>query len=125
MSPNHHEPPPAPDLISLDLAPLPFAGRTWGTGHYAALWISISLCIPTYTLASSLIEGGMNWRQALLTIFLGNTIVLAPMLLNGRTGARYGIPFPVLAGTSFAVHGANVPALLRAVIACGCFGIQT
>ena len=122
---NPTTPPPAPDLTSLDLAPVPFAGRTWGTSHYAALWISISLCIPTYTLASSLIEGGMNWRQALLSIFLGNTIVLAPMLLNGRAEAHYGIPFPVLAGTSFAVHGANVPALLRAVIACGCFGIQT
>ncbi|GAB2857323.1 NCS1 family nucleobase:cation symporter-1 [Hymenobacter ruber] len=116
---------PAPGLTSLDLAPVPFAERTWGTGHYAALWISMSLCIPTYMLASSLIEGGMNWWQALLTIFLGNTIVLAPMLLNGRAGARYGIPFPVLARASFGVRGANVPALLRAIIACGWFGIQT
>jgi len=112
-------------LISEDLAPVSAAQRSWGTGNYAALWISMSLCIPTYMLASSLIEGGMNWWQALLTIFLGNTIVLVPMLLNGRAGAKYGIPFPVLARASFGVRGANVPALLRALIACGWFGIQT
>ncbi|GAC1374623.1 MAG: NCS1 family nucleobase:cation symporter-1 [Hymenobacter sp.] len=115
----------APGLTSPDLAPVGPAGRTWGTGNYAALWISMSLCIPTYMLASSLIEGGMNWWEALLTIFLGNSIVLVPMLLNGRAGAQYGIPFPVLARASFGVRGANVPALLRAIIACGWFGIQT
>jgi NCS1 family nucleobase:cation symporter-1 len=117
--------PHAPGLTSPDLAPTPPVERTWGTGNYAALWISMSLCIPTYMLASSLIEGGMNWWQALLTIFLGNTIVLVPMLLNGRAGAEYGIPFPVFARASFGVRGANVPALLRAIIACGWFGIQT
>ena len=116
---------PAPGLTSPDLAPVPYAERTWGTGNYAALWISMSLCIPTYMLASSLIKGGMNWWEALLTIFLGNSIVLAPMLLNGRAGTQYGIPFPVLARASFGVRGANVPALLRAIIACGWFGIQT
>ncbi|MGI4871038.1 MAG: NCS1 family nucleobase:cation symporter-1 [Janthinobacterium lividum] len=115
----------APGLTSEDLAPTSPAARTWGTWNYAALWISMSLCIPTYMLASSLIQGGMNWWQALLTIFLGNAIVLIPMLLNGRAGARYGIPFPVFARASFGVRGANVPALLRAVIACGWFGIQT
>ena len=114
-----------PGLTSPDLAPVPPAERTWGTGNYAALWISMSLCIPTYMLASSLIEGGMNWWQALLTIFLGNSIVLVPMLLNGRAGAQYGIPFPVFARASFGVRGAQVPALLRAIIACGWFGIQT
>ena len=112
-------------LTSPDLAPIPLAGRSWGTGNYAALWISMSLCIPTYMLASSLIEGGMNWWQALLTILLGNVIVLVPMLLNGRAGAQYGIPFPVLARASFGVRGANIPAMLRAIIACGWFGIQT
>ncbi|MCB2407856.1 NCS1 family nucleobase:cation symporter-1 [Hymenobacter lucidus] len=114
-----------PGLSSEDLAPIELAQRSWGTGNYAALWISMSLCIPTYMLASSLIEGGMNWWQALLTIFLGNTIVLLPMLLNGRAGTKYGIPFPVLARASFGVRGANIPALLRALIACGWFGIQT
>lgn len=99
--------------------------RTWGTWNYAALWISMSLCIPTYMLASSLIDGGMNWWQAILTIFIGNTIVLVPIVLNGHAGAKYGIPFPVLARASFGMRGANVPALLRAIVACGWFGIQT
>jgi NCS1 family nucleobase:cation symporter-1 len=85
----------------------------------------MSLCIPTYMLASSLIGGGMNWWQAIFTIFLGNTIVLVPMILNGRAGAKYGIPFPVFARASFGVKGANIPALLRAIVACGWFGIQT
>ena len=112
-------------LVNKDLAPVGAGERTWGTWNYAALWISMSLCIPTYMLASSLIEGGMNWWQAILTIFLGNTIVLAPMILNGHAGAKYGIPFPVLARVSFGVRGANVPAMLRAIVACGWFGIQT
>src|SRR5436305_1550565 len=112
-------------LINRDLAPIPQEKRTWGTWNYAALWISMSLCIPTYMLASSLIGGGMNWWQAILTIFLGNTIVLVPMILNGRAGAKYGIPFPVFARASFGVKGANIPALLRAIVACGWFGIQT
>lgn len=112
-------------LINEDLAPIPLHKRTWGTWNYAALWISMSLCIPTYMLASSLIQGGMNWWQAILTIFLGNTIVLIPMILNGHAGAKYGIPFPVLARASFGTAGANIPALLRAVVACGWFGIQT
>jgi nucleobase:cation symporter-1, NCS1 family len=112
-------------LINEDLAPIPLEKRTWGTWNYAALWISMSLCIPTYMLASSLIQGGMNWWQAILTIFLGNAIVLIPMILNGHAGAKYGIPFPVLARVSFGTKGANIPALLRAIVACGWFGIQT
>ncbi|MBI5540754.1 MAG: NCS1 family nucleobase:cation symporter-1 [Bacteroidia bacterium] len=112
-------------LYSEDLAPVPQSKRTWNTWNYAALWISMSLCIPTYMLASSLISGGMNWWQAILTIFIGNTIVLIPMILNGHAGAKYGIPFPVLARASFGVSGANIPAMLRAIVACGWFGIQT
>ncbi len=112
-------------LINDDLAPIPAGSRTWGTWNYAALWISMSLCIPTYMLASSLIDGGMNWWQAILTIFIGNTVVLIPMILNGHAGAKYGIPFPVLARASFGVYGANIPAILRAIVACGWFGIQT
>ncbi|KAA9345522.1 NCS1 family nucleobase:cation symporter-1 [Adhaeribacter soli] len=112
-------------LYSEDLAPVAPENRTWNTWNYAALWISMSLCIPTYMLASSLIEGGMNWWQAILTIFLGNTIVLVPMVLNGHAGAKYGIPFPVLARASFGLKGANIPAILRAIVACGWFGIQT
>lgn len=113
------------NLTSADLAPIPAEQRKWGTWNYAALWISMSLCIPTYMLASSLISGGMNWWQAVLTIFLGNAIVLLPMVLNGHAGAAYGIPFPVLARSSFGIRGANLPALLRAIVACGWFGIQT
>ncbi|RRA98918.1 NCS1 family nucleobase:cation symporter-1 [Larkinella rosea] len=116
---------PSSALYSEDLAPIPVDKRTWTTWNYAALWISMSLCIPTYMLASSLIEGGMNWWQAILTIFIGNTIVLIPMVLNGHAGAKYGIPFPVLARASFGTSGANIPALLRAIVACGWFGIQT
>jgi NCS1 family nucleobase:cation symporter-1 len=112
-------------LYSEDLAPISAEKRTWTTWNYAALWISMSLCIPTYMLSSSLIEGGMNWWQAILTIFLGNTIVLIPMILNGHAGAKYGIPFPVFARSSFGTLGSNIPAMLRAIVACGWFGIQT
>ena len=112
-------------LYSEDLAPIASNKRTWYTWNYAALWISMSLCIPTYMLASSLIEGGMNWWESILTIFIGNSVVLIPMILNGNAGAKYGIPFPVFARASFGTKGANVPALLRAVVACGWFGIQT
>jgi len=112
-------------LYSEDLAPIPLNKRTWNTWNYAALWISMSLCIPTYMLASSLIGGGMDWWEAILTIFIGNTVVLIPMILNGHAGAKYGIPFPVFARASFGVRGANIPAMLRAIVACGWFGIQT
>src|SRR6476469_2133943 len=117
--------PVSADLYSEDLAPVSPEKRTWGTWNYAALWISMAACIPTYMLASSLIEGGMNWWQAILTIFLANVIVLIPMVLNAHAGTRYGIPFPVFCRASFGTHGANVPALLRALVACGWFGIHT
>ncbi len=112
-------------LTNEDLAPIQQDQRKWGTWNYAALWISMSLCIPTYMLASSLIEGGMNWWQSILTIFIGNSIVLIPMILNGHAGAKYGIPFPVFVRASFGTRGANIPAMLRAIVACGWFGIQT
>lgn len=112
-------------LINKDIAPTSLSDRTWGTYHIAALWIGMSVCIPTYMLASGLIAGGMNWWQALLTIALGNIIVLIPMILNAHSGTKFGIPFPVLARASFGTLGSNVPALLRAVVACGWFGIQT
>jgi len=121
-------------LYNPDLAPTVMPGeaasghrgaRTWGTYNYAALWISMSVNILTYMLAASLIQGGMNWKQAVFTVFLGNCIVLVPMLLNSHPGARYGVPFPVLARASFGVLGANIAAILRALVACGWFGIQT
>src|SRR5882757_9828388 len=119
---------PGPDAGSLsnaDLAPVPPEQRTWNLWNFAALWVSMAACIPTYMLASSLIGGGMNWSQAIFTIFLGNVIVLIPMVLNAHAGTRYGIPFPVYCRAAFGTVGANVPAVLRALVACGWFGIQT
>src|ERR1700726_3587845 len=112
-------------LYNEDLAAIPSERRTWSTSNYAALWVAMSVNIPTYLLASGMIAGGMNWKQAIFTVFLGNVLVLIPMLLNAHAGARYGIPFPVFARASFGVLGANVPAILRALVACGWFGIQT
>src|ERR1700744_1760815 len=112
-------------LYNDDLAPVPASRRKWGMLSFAALWISMSACIPTYMLASGLISGGMNWSQAILTIFLANVIVLIPMILNAHAGTLYGIPFPVYCRASFGILGANVPAVLRALVACGWFGIQT
>jgi NCS1 family nucleobase:cation symporter-1 len=111
-------------LYNADLAPVPRQRRKWRVGSFAALWISMSACIPTYMLASSLIGGGMNWSQAIFTIFLGNLIVVIPMILNAHAGTRYGIPFPVFCRASFGTRGANIPALMRAFVACGWFGIQ-
>ena len=112
-------------LYNKDLAPVASERRRWRAYNYAALWISMSVNIPTYMLASGMIAGGMNWSQALFTVFLGNVLVLIPMLLNAHAGAQYGIPFPVFARASFGVLGANIPAILRALVACGWFGIQT
>src|SRR3954466_2213936 len=112
-------------LYNDDLAPVPASRRKWGMLSFAALWISMSACIPTYMLASGLISVGMNWSQAILTIFLANVIVLIPMVLNAHAGTLYGIPFPVYCRAAFGTSGANLPALLRALVACGWFGIQT
>jgi nucleobase:cation symporter-1, NCS1 family len=107
-----------------DLAPASTAQRTWRLRDMAALWVAMAACVPTYMLASSLIDEGMNWWQAVLTIVLANVIVLVPMVLNGHAGTKYGIPFPVYCRPAFGIRGANVPALLRAFVACGWFGIQ-
>ena len=112
-------------LSNEDLAPTPAEKRTWTTMHFAALWVGMAVCIPTYTLASGLINEGMSWWQALLCVGLGNVLVLIPMVLNAHAGTKYGIPFPIFARASFGVLGANVPAILRALVACGWFGIQT
>ncbi|HTM24312.1 MAG TPA: NCS1 family nucleobase:cation symporter-1 [Vicinamibacterales bacterium] len=111
-------------LFNHDLAPVPIAQRNWTTYNYAALWISMAHCIPTYMLASGLIASGMNWWQALVTVLLGNTIVLVPILLNSHPGTKYGIPFPVFARAAYGTIGSNLPALMRALVACGWFGIQ-
>lgn len=124
----------APDLnvdlsgspyYSPDMAPVPLDRRRWSMRDMMVLWISMSACVPTYMLASGMIKEGMNWWQAVLTIFLGNLVVLVPMVLNAHAGTKYGIPFPVYCRASFGLLGANVPALLRALVACGWFGIQT
>ena len=112
-------------LWNRDLAPTTIKERTWSTWNIAALWIGMSVVITTYTLAGGFIEAGMNWWQAMMTILLGNTIVLIPMMLNAHAGTKYGVSFPVLCRASFGTYGANVPAILRAIVACGWFGIQT
>src|SRR5436305_11300624 len=111
-------------LYNKDLAPTNPEQRTWGTYNFAALWISMAHCIPTYMLASGLMTQGMSWKQALFTILLGNTIVLVPILLNSHAGTKYGIPFPVFARAAYGTAGSNLPALMRALVACGWFGIQ-
>lgn len=114
----------ATTLSNADLAPTPDSRRTWSLWHIAALWVGMAVCIPTYMLAASMIEAGMAWWQAILTVMLGNLIVLVPMILNGHAGTRYGVPFPVLARASFGTAGAHIPSVLRALVACGWFGIQ-
>ena len=114
-----------PSLSNRDLSPTTPAQRTWGLYNYIALWFSMSMEITTYQLASSLIAKGMDWKQAVGTVLLGNLIVLVPMLLNAHAGAKYGIPFPVFIRAPFGVRGANLPAILRAIVACGWFGIQS
>jgi len=112
-------------LYNADVAPTKISERTWTTYNFCALWIGMAHCVPAWMLAAGLIALGMNWKQALFTILLGNLIVLIPMILNAHPGTKFGIPFPVLARASFGTFGANIPALLRAGIACGWFGINT
>ncbi len=112
-------------LINADLAPTPPDRRSWNTWHLASLWVGMSVCIPTYMLAASMIESGMTWWQSLLVIFLGNAIVLVPLVINAHAGTRYGIPFPVYARASYGLTGAHFPSLARSIVACGWFGIQT
>jgi NCS1 family nucleobase:cation symporter-1 len=111
-------------LFNEDLAPVPFARRTWTTWNFVALWAGMACNIPTYMMSSGFITNGMNWWQALFTILLGNTIVLVPIVLNSHPGTKYGIPFPVLVRSSYGVMGSNLPALMRAIVACGWFGIN-
>jgi len=119
-----HDLPPGP-LVNADLAPTTARQRTWTLWHLASLWVGMSVCIPTYMLAASMVGAGMTWRQSLVAIFLGNAIVLVPMVINAHAGTRYGVPFPVFARAAFGTVGAHVPSLLRSVVACGWFGIQT
>ncbi len=112
-------------LVNAGLAPTPTDRRSWNAWHLSALWVGMSVCIPTYMLAASMIEAGMTWWQSLVVIFLGNAIVLVPLVINGHAGTRFGIPFPVYARASYGHDGAHIPSLARSIVACGWFGIQT
>ena len=116
---------PDPGLINDDIKPAPMAERHWSIWNMASLWVGMVVCVPSYMLAGGLIKQGMSWGEAVMTVMLGNVIVLVPMILNGHPGTKYGVPFPVLARASFGIHGAHIPSLVRAAIACGWFGIQT
>ena len=113
------------DLSNADIAPVPANKRNWKAISFFTLWVGMAVNIPSYMIAASLIDGGMNWQQAMLTVLLGNLIVFVPMSLSGHAGTKYGIPFPVFARASFGVRGSHIPSLLRAIVACGWFGIQT
>jgi cytosine/uracil/thiamine/allantoin permease len=112
-------------LYSEDLAPVPKGKRTWTTFDLAAIWVGMAVCIPTYILASYMIKSGMSWYAALIIIALANLIITIPMILNGHAGVKYGIPFPVLGRASFGTKGIHIPAIVRAIVACGWFGVQT
>ena len=112
-------------LYSHDLAPVPADQRTWNTWHLAALWVGMAVCIPTYLLASYMMRSGLGWVETLLIIGLANAIITIPMVLNGHAGVKYGIPFPVLGRSSFGTKGIHLPAIVRGIVACGWFGIQT
>ncbi|EDM80710.1 NCS1 nucleoside transporter family protein [Plesiocystis pacifica SIR-1] len=116
---------PDAELVNDDIRPTPAKDRHWSVLSMASLWVGMVVCVPTYMLAGGLIDQGMSWSQAVITVMLGNLVVLAPMVLNGHPGTKYGVPFPVLARASFGIHGAHVPSLMRALVACGWFGIQT
>ncbi|NNE04843.1 MAG: NCS1 family nucleobase:cation symporter-1 [Xanthomonadales bacterium] len=114
-----------PGLINADIAPVPAQARNWKAISYFSLWVGMAVNIPSYMIAASLVDGGMSWQQAMWTVLLGNLIVLVPMALSGHAGTKYGIPFPAFARASFGIKGAHIPAFLRAIVACGWFGIQT
>ncbi len=114
-----------PGLSNADIAPVPPTARNWKAISFFTLWVGMAINIPSYMIAASLIDGGMSWKQAMWTVLLGNLIVFVPMSLSGHAGTKYGIPFPVFARASFGIKGAHIPSLLRAIVACGWFGIQT
>ncbi len=116
---------PRSQFYNRDLAPVKLEKRTWGYYEYFSMWVGMSVCVPTWMLAASMIAAGFSWSTSVFTIFLGNLIVLIPMILDSFAGTKYGIPFPVFLRSAFGMFGANIPALLRGIIACGWFGIQT
>lgn len=115
----------ASPLYSEDLAPVPASKRTWSMWNLAFIWVGMAVCIPTYMLASFMIKSGLSWQAALIIIGLANVVITLPMALNGHAGVKYGIPFPVLGRASFGTNGIHIPAVVRALVACGWFGVQT
>lgn len=114
------------DHYNHDIAPTKVKDRTWTTKNIAALWVGMAICVPTYTLGGVLTAYfGLSVTEALITILVANVILLLPLTLNAYAGTKYGIPFPVLLRSSFGVLGSNIPCLIRAMVACGWFGIQT
>ncbi|HRH33979.1 MAG TPA: cytosine permease, partial [Catalimonadaceae bacterium] len=112
-------------LYSPELAPVPKEGRTWNTWNLAALWVGMAVCIPTYLLASYMIRSGLSWQSALIIIGLANLVITLPMVLNGHAGVKYGIPFPVIGRSAFGTKGIHLVSIIRAIVACGWFGVQT
>ncbi len=112
-------------LYSPDLAPVPKNTRTWNVWNLAALWVGMAVCIPTYILASYMIKSGLSWQASLIIIALANILVTVPMVLNGHVGVKYGIPFPVFGRASFGISGIHIASIVRAIVACGWFGVQT
>lgn len=114
------------DHYNDDIAPTKIKERTWNTWNVAALWVGMAICVPTYTLGGVLTAYfGLSVSEALITILIANMVVLIPLTLNAFPGTKYGIPFPVLLRSSFGISGSNIPCLIRALVACGWFGIQT
>ncbi|MCB0771093.1 MAG: NCS1 family nucleobase:cation symporter-1 [Flavobacteriales bacterium] len=112
-------------LYSPDLAPIPIEKRTWSKWNLAALWVGMAVCIPTYLLASYMMRAGLSWQAALTIIGLANLVITIPMVLNGHAGVKYGIPFPVQGRAAFGTKGIHIPSIVRAIVACGWFGVQT
>ena len=109
-----------------DIAPTKAEVRTWTRWNVASLWVGMAICVPTYTLGGVLTAYfGLSVSEALWTILIANIVVLIPLTLNAFPGTRYGIPCPVVLRASFGIIGSNVPSLVRAVVACGWFGVQT
>jgi len=112
-------------LTNADLAPVTPGDRTWAWYHFAALWLGMVIAVPAYMIPATMLDSGMSAGEAVVTVLLGNLVVLIPILLIGHAGSRYGVPFAVLVRSSFGVQGAKLPALARALVACGWYGIQT
>ncbi|MEP1307299.1 MAG: cytosine permease [Balneola sp.] len=112
-------------LSGEDMVPLPHEDRTWSMWNMTAIWVGMAVCIPTYLLASNMILSGLSWQASLIIIAIANLVITIPMVLSGHAGVKYGIPFPVLGRASFGIYGVHIASLVRGIIACGWFGIQT